>query len=108
MSRFFAFVLGVAVGAFGYYAAQNYHVVRANDGFHVIPKTAPRMGEIYVDIRQFDLSDWNDHKSLALAIVRAEKSSLLKDSAGDSLNSLIDGMAEVINGTESPCLYAGE
>jgi len=99
MNCFFAFLLGIAVGAFGHYAALNFHMVRADDGFHVIPKIAPRMGEVYVDIRQFDLSDWNNHKSLATAIVRAEKPSLLKDAAGASLNSLMDGMADIMNGT---------
>ena len=99
MSRFFAFVLGIAVGAFGHYAALNYHLVRADDGFHVIPKVAPQMGDAYVDIRQFDLSDWNDNKTLAMAIVRAEKSSLLKDAAGDTLNGFIKGAVGVVNGS---------
>ena len=40
-----------------------------------------RFGEAYVDVRYFDAPDWNSHRSLAVAIVQADKSYLLKEAA---------------------------
>ena len=99
MSRIFAFLLGIAVGAFAHYAALNYHVVRAEDGFHVIPKISTGIAEAYVDIRQFELADWNEHKTLAAAIVRAEKSTLLKDAASASLQNSLHSVVDVLSGS---------
>ena len=44
-----------------------------------------QLGEAYVDIREFDLADWEEHTSLAAAIVRDDKAYLLKDAANASL-----------------------
>ena len=99
MSRIFVFVLGVGVGVFGHFAALNYHLVRAEDGFHVIPKISSRLTETYVDIRQFDLSDWNEHKTLAAAIVREDKTGLLKDAADTSLQNSLNTVVNVLSGT---------
>ena len=89
MSRIFIFLVGVAVGALGHFAALNYHVVRAEDGFHVIPKVAAGMGESYVDIRGFGVTDWNEHRPLLEAIVKSDKPGLLRDTAGVSLQNEI-------------------
>lgn len=59
------------------FTSLKFHVVRAEDGFHLIPKMTSDFSEVYVDIRQFDLQDWDNHRSLAVAIVQAEKGYLL-------------------------------
>lgn len=84
MNRVFIFFLGVIVGAFAHYGALNYHVVRADDGYHLIPKISSGMTETYVDIRQFEPSDWNQHKTLESAIKQADKSGLLQATATTS------------------------
>ena len=99
MNRVFAFVLGVIAGVIGHHAALNYHVVRADNGVHLIPKISSGLSETYVDIRSFDLSAWNEHKTLAAAIVRAEKPNLLRNTMSSSLQSSIDGMMHVLDGS---------
>ena len=81
----------------GHHAALNHHVVRAVDGVHLIPKISSGLTETYVDIRDCSLTDWNDHKTLAAAIMRAEKPDLLRNSMSTSLQSSIDGMMDVLS-----------
>jgi hypothetical protein len=92
MSRFSSFVLGLAMGALVLYAAMNYHVVRAGDGFHLVHKQPPRMGETYVDIRSFDMSDWVGRPQLTSALVGANEQRLLGESATDAIQ---DGIQQV-------------
>ena len=99
MNRVFAFVLGVIGGVIGHHTALNYHVVRAGDGVHLIPKISSGLAETYIDIRSFDLSEWNEHKTLAAAIVRAEKPNLLRNTMSSSLPSSINGIMDVLDGS---------
>ncbi len=48
------------------FVGSRYHVVRANDGFHLIPRSSARLTEPYVDIRQFTIEDWDEHQGLAI------------------------------------------
>ena len=92
MSRFSSFILGLAVGASVLFAAMNYHVVRARDGFHVVNKQPPRMGETYVDIRDFGMSDWAGRPQLTTALVGANEQRLLGESATGAIQ---DGINQV-------------
>ena len=79
------FLLGVAVGAVGLYFAMTYHVVRAEDGVHTVPKVSNGLGDTYVDIREFGAGEWNEHKHVAVALINAEKGDLLQDSTLSNL-----------------------
>lgn len=84
MGKLGTFLFGAIVGATLVYGAQRFHVVRSDEGFYLVEKVSAGFSESYVDIRNFTLSDWANHKSLAAALLRAKKEHLLKDSAGDS------------------------
>jgi hypothetical protein len=89
MGRFSSFLLGIIVGAVAVYGSLRYHVVRAHDGLHLVPKVYSSFGEVYVDIRHFGFSDWNQHRALALALVKAKKEGLIGEtSAGYFRQSL--------------------
>ena len=96
MRSFSCFVFGMIVGALLLFVASRYHVVRANDGVHLIPKSSAHLSGPYVDIRSFSPADWDNHKSLAIAIVQADKAYLLQDSAAESVrrvfNDLLGGL----------------
>lgn len=94
MSRLSSFFLGALVGAGLLYVVTNYHVVQADDGFHVIPKTNAGFKDIYVDIREFTIGDWADHQGLAVAITNAGKQHLLADSAGNTLNQGLQNLQQ--------------
>ena len=93
MFRLSSFLTGVAFGALLLYAAMNFHVIRASDGFHLVPKQPARFSETFVDTRSFGLADWAGHPQLATALVQANKQHLLGDSAAgavhQSMNKLI-------------------
>lgn len=93
MSRFFA---GMFCGALLLFAVMHYHVVRGNNGVVLVPKLSNNLSDIYTDIREFDLQDWKNHKTLAGAIMRSNQSHLIEDSAsknfGDSVRGLVDSL----------------
>ena len=95
MKRFF---LGVIVGAVLVFGAQRYHIVRAKDGVYVVPKLSADFNEAYVDIREFGVSDWANHKELAAALVKAQYNHLLEDSAAESFHKGIQDAINSISG----------
>lgn len=95
MSRLGMFLLGVVVGILLYAGATRFYVVRAQDGFHLVPKQAAQLSETYVDIRQFTLSDWTSHPQLAAALAKANKQYLIGDAAAASLQQ---GASQLVPG----------
>jgi len=92
------FILGMVVGMFLYHGATNYHVIRANDGFHFVRKLEARLPEAYVDVRSFGANDWMDHPQLAAAVARSNEKHLLGDAAAasavDGANQFLDGWSQ--------------
>ena len=93
MSRF---LFGVVTGAVLLFVAMHYHVVRGKDGVYLVPKISNNLSDVYVDTREFGLSDWQGHKPLAAAIVQSNQSHLLEDSSltsfRDTMKGLVDGL----------------
>ena len=85
MHRLSSFLSGLVLGAAGLYWAMTFHVVRADDGVHVVPKVTRGLSDAYVDIRSFAAPDWYQHRGLSAAVVNAKKEYLIGDS---SLNGL--------------------
>lgn len=94
MARLGSFLVGAVVGGVAVFTGLKYHVVRANDGVHLVPKLQAQFDEAYVDIRQFTFEDWNQHRSLAVAMTQADKGYLLQESATDSLRRSVDSVLE--------------
>lgn len=96
MGRLGAFLFGVVVGAGLVFGSLKYHVLRAHDGLHIVPKVAATFEDAYVDIRQFGPSDWNDHRTLAAGLIKANQEDLIGETAAyslrDSLRSALDGL----------------
>jgi hypothetical protein len=85
MSRLFVFIVGIVVGAGLIYAALTHHFVRTSSGWQIVPKTSATFDDFYVDVREFDVSNWSEHRELVAAIIKAEKSQILGDAAQSSL-----------------------
>ncbi|MEQ1829332.1 MAG: hypothetical protein ABL921_25430 [Pirellula sp.] len=79
MNRASCFFLGLAVGIAGLYMTMHITLVRAADGFHVVPKIAAKAELPYTDIRNFTLASWQRKQALALSILRAKKGYLIQD-----------------------------
>jgi hypothetical protein len=94
MSRLSSFLLGVAAGVMLCYGATNYHVIRAQDGFHLVHKQHAQLAEAYVDVRAFGVGDWTNHAELASALVAENKQYLMEGAAANSLES---GLSQLPN-----------
>jgi hypothetical protein len=90
MGRFGSFMLGVVVGAGLAYGAFNYHVLRADEGLQLVAKITPGLEGTYVDIRGFGFEDWNRHRGLAVALVKADKAHLMTDAATAELREAVE------------------
>ncbi len=93
MSRFF---FGMIVGAALLYTAMHYHVVRGKEGVFLVTKISNNLSDVYVDTRTFSLSDWQQHKPLAAAILKSNQTQLLEDSSlngfRSTVSALVDGL----------------
>ena len=96
MGRLQSFLFGVVVGGAAVFGALKYHVVRADDGIHVVPKVAPGFQDVYVDIRDFRVEDWDKHRGLSLALVQANKSALMKGTAADYFRESLDSVLRAL------------
>ena len=96
MGKIGTLFLGMIIGAVLTYGAQRYHVVRSNEGTFLVPKMSSTFSECYVDIRNFTIADWNNHKSLAAALVLHKKEHLLKDTSAESFRDGIRSALERI------------
>jgi hypothetical protein len=98
MGRFGTFILGFLLGGATVFGSLHYHVVRANDGVHFIPKMSSTFTETLVDIRSFGFEEWNQHRSLAFAIQQAGKTELLQGVALQPVQNAVDGMRDILSG----------
>ncbi len=78
------------------FGSMHYHLVRGKEGVSLVPKISNNLSDIYVDVREFGLSDWQDHKPLAAAILQSNQSHLLEDSSlhsfRESVRGFVDGL----------------
>jgi hypothetical protein len=102
MGKLGSFVVGVAVGAAGVFTGLKYHVVRAVDGFHLVPKLQAQFDEAYVDIRAFTATDWNEHRGLAVALTQSDKAYLLQESANETFRQSVDGVLKGLLPSKEP------
>ena len=65
----YAVVLGV-IGVLGYSQVLNFHLIRTNNGFHVIKKEAAAYKDTYVDTRNWQAQDPFEHPALMRAMVK--------------------------------------
>lgn len=94
MGRLGCLLTGIVIGAGLVLGALHYHTIRAADGYHFVRKTDTTLEDAYVDIRQFGPLDWDKHRSLALALFKANKESLIVDSAAASLRETLRSALE--------------
>ena len=90
MSGFKPFVAGALAGAAVLYGSLQYHVVRSNDGFFVVPR-APQasLGLAYADLRNMSAEELARRPELARAMAADSARQLLADNGKqDSSNAL--------------------
>lgn len=98
MTRFTSFLLGMVCGAVLLGSAMHYHFVRSSKGLLMVPKITKGLDDTYVDIREFQLSDWQQHRSLAAALMKSDRSELLADNSLSTFRQSIDGVLDGLFG----------
>ncbi len=76
-----SFLSGMAAGGLLVYGAVTHHVLHTKDGFTTVPRLQPSFSDMYLDVREFGISDWNRHRDLAAAIVAAHKEQIFTQNA---------------------------
>ena len=102
MNQVSSFALGLVIGVVGLYITMHFSLVRAADGYHVIPKIAAKIEIPYVDIRSFTLQNWQRKQSLALAILKANKGYLLQDQSLIGFRQSTQHILEQFSAAPSP------
>jgi hypothetical protein len=96
MGRLTTFVFGGVIGAVLVFGALKYHLVKAGDGYHLVPKTESSLEDAYVDIRSFGPEQWSQHQELMSALVKADKTNLIGETAvqrmGQNVQQAWDGL----------------
>ncbi|QDS98059.1 hypothetical protein [Adhaeretor mobilis] len=90
MKRISTFITGMLVGGALVYMALHYHLVRATDGMHLVPKAESSIASTYVDIRSFGPRDWLDHPNLAAAMMKSGQEELMDSTMDNTLQNGID------------------
>jgi hypothetical protein len=90
MRRIWTFVSGIVVGGILIFAAMNYHIIRADDGFHVVPKLDAQLALTYADIRGFTVADWAKNSELAAALMNANRRDLVDSAISGMLDNSLD------------------
>ncbi len=90
MRRLMTFFLGVLVGGGLLLAAQHYHLIRSDEGFHLVPKIESKLATTYIDIRKFTFTDWLQHSDVVTALGRADKQQLTQGAVDNSLRNATD------------------
>lgn len=103
MNRLGAFVFGFLLGGAVVFGSLHYHVVRAEDGMHVIRKQTTSFSQTYVDIRNYGYSDWAENQGLAFAIQQSNPellqgiaSGTVQNAVGGAVNDAFQSANEVI------------
>ena len=92
MNRLGVFLTGMIVGGLAVFGSERFHVLRAYDGFHLVPKHRPTFEETYVDARNFGVAEWTKHTELAAALVEARKGYLLENAASQEVQRNLPGL----------------
>ncbi|MBQ16183.1 MAG: hypothetical protein CMJ65_03555 [Planctomycetaceae bacterium] len=85
MRRLTTLLLGMFLGGGCVYGAYQYHLVRTGDQFLLIPKGRVSLIDPYVDVREWDLDDWEKHPEVLEAMKSQGHADLLPtDRSGDN------------------------
>ncbi|MBA3483263.1 MAG: hypothetical protein H0T51_15750 [Pirellulales bacterium] len=95
MRRVYGFVFGIGLGALACLGAMNYHVVRAQDGFHLVQKQHACLGQAYVDTRQFDATDWSAHPELVASLRADNEQELVNEASPGFLQNGVNRLSGV-------------
>lgn len=109
MGKLKSFIAGSVLGAAGMYVGLQYHLLQADEGFLIVPRSPQgRIQDAYADIRTWDASTWTARPRLALAVTEHGRGDLISDGVAsgvidqlrDHLSPLHESLSETSSGWE--------
>lgn len=97
MGKVGTFIFGFLLGGVFVYTTLHYHLIRADDGMHMVPKVSSTFSETYVDIRTFGYDEWNGHRLVAEAIFKEGKPELVQGVVTNPINNAVGGVLQSVN-----------
>ncbi len=94
MKRIKYLLLGIVIGGASVAGALQYHVVQTAEGLQFVPKVDSTLTDTYVDIRSFGVDDWNEHRPLVDALIKADRQDILKGAAVDGIRQGVDNLLD--------------
>ena len=68
-----------------------YHIVRATDGFHMVPKSQAKLASVYSDLRTFTVRDWRERQDLLVDITNSNNQELKEQVARSTFMNQVGG-----------------
>lgn len=100
MRRLRALLFGIALGGGLVYFGFNFHLVRAQDGWLMVPRTSVALEDACVDVRKWGAADWRKHPALTRDMFKAGYGDKVAASIQDeALNKL--GLTRLIDDESS-------
>ena len=95
MKKLWIFLGGLAAGLIIMGLSYEYHFVMSDDGFLFVPKSQASLKDVYVDIREWTISDWGDHPQVAKALIADGRDDLVTTSITEgALQEVLPGLGE--------------
>lgn len=86
MGKLKSLITGAVLGAGGMYVGLQYHVLQAEEGFLVVPRSGQqRLQDAYADIRDWDAASWSTRPRLTLAVTDYGRSDLITEGVKSDL-----------------------
>lgn len=90
MRKLLAALFCMMLGGGLVYLAFQYHLVRADDEYALVPKVSAGLTDTYADVRSWDAAEWQRHPALVRALVKQGRGDLVvAPAARGLLNDLL-------------------
>ena len=95
MGKLKSLLVGLLMGAGGMYAGLQYHLLQAEEGFLIVPRTPQqRLQDAYADVRDWDAGSWSSRPQLALAVTQDGRGDLISEGVK---SNLLDSLRESLS-----------
>jgi hypothetical protein len=81
MRRLIAALFFASLGGGLVYLAFTHHVVRADEGFLLVPKHTASLTDVWADVRGWTADRWLEHPQLARSLIEQGRSDLIVEPA---------------------------
>ncbi|MGQ0636362.1 MAG: hypothetical protein ACT4QC_17255 [Planctomycetaceae bacterium] len=99
MRRLFTWLIGVALGGGLVFAAFQFHLVRTDQKFLLVPKRQADWRDPYVDVRAWTFREWGEHPRLSENLIASGHGDIVTRSATDQF---FRGLFDSFRGSANP------